>query len=574
MRGPRAGPSVGEPAVHPDPLTVLKLVVGHCRRMQEKMLAQLAAAESRHRRVIADLEEEKRRHAEDTAEGDDVTCILEKERERLQQQLEFERGQSRRLEREHRRLQEQLEEERAQHKQLASALARECQRASSRLQEEGHRAGEASRRLDRERLATQSLRAQLEAEKRRALQTEARAEEQLAEVDTEREQLRARLRREETQSRALQQELERLRGELERALQGGGGGGGESGLKEVQGGGAGAESGTREVQERRRPLERSSVTTQMDLEWEEEEEEKEEGAPKMNGHLPAQKEQEENGKDNSVQDNGLPENRSCPPPHAVQNHIQGQSSLSASPCSSPMLAKRAGQAPQASPTSSATAAASTSVSTNSGSTVTLQSSYQAGIHQRFHAARHKFQGHPDPEPQTQASGSRGGEGGSPSSPRALSPCSTPSPEASPARQMARSTVTQVLSRFTVQQPGSAKPTGTTATAAPAPNSSPFGTDYRNMAPSSPSLSASSRGTPSGALSPGIRSPVIPRAERGNPPPIPPKKPGLAQAPPSPATVARANHSNHFAEPLSPTSCGLTSGQDGVKELDMVLSSSG
>lgn len=38
--------------------------------------------------VIADLEEEKRRHAEDTAEGDDVTCILEKERERLLQQVE------------------------------------------------------------------------------------------------------------------------------------------------------------------------------------------------------------------------------------------------------------------------------------------------------------------------------------------------------------------------------------------------------------------------------------------------------------------------------------------------------
>lgn len=51
MRGPRAGPSTGEPAVHPDPLTVLKLVVGHCRRMQEKMLAQLAVAENRHRRV-------------------------------------------------------------------------------------------------------------------------------------------------------------------------------------------------------------------------------------------------------------------------------------------------------------------------------------------------------------------------------------------------------------------------------------------------------------------------------------------------------------------------------------------
>lgn len=37
--------------------------------------------------VIADLEEERRKHAEDTAEGDDVTYILEKERERLHQQV-------------------------------------------------------------------------------------------------------------------------------------------------------------------------------------------------------------------------------------------------------------------------------------------------------------------------------------------------------------------------------------------------------------------------------------------------------------------------------------------------------
>lgn len=38
-----------------NPLVVLKLVVSHCRRMQEKMLAQLAAAESRHRRVGLDV---------------------------------------------------------------------------------------------------------------------------------------------------------------------------------------------------------------------------------------------------------------------------------------------------------------------------------------------------------------------------------------------------------------------------------------------------------------------------------------------------------------------------------------
>lgn len=37
--------------------------------------------------MILDLEEERQRHAQDTAEGDDVTYMLEKERERLTQQV-------------------------------------------------------------------------------------------------------------------------------------------------------------------------------------------------------------------------------------------------------------------------------------------------------------------------------------------------------------------------------------------------------------------------------------------------------------------------------------------------------
>lgn len=37
--------------VGPNPLAVLKLVMAHCKRMQERMMGQLAAAESRHRRV-------------------------------------------------------------------------------------------------------------------------------------------------------------------------------------------------------------------------------------------------------------------------------------------------------------------------------------------------------------------------------------------------------------------------------------------------------------------------------------------------------------------------------------------
>uniref|UniRef100_A0A667YLS6 CTTNBP2 N-terminal like n=1 Tax=Myripristis murdjan TaxID=586833 RepID=A0A667YLS6_9TELE len=482
-----------------NPLVVLKLVVSHCRRMQEKMLAQLAAAESRHRRVIADLEEEKRRHAEDTAEGDDVTYILEKERERLQQQLEFERSQVRRLEKEQRRITDQLEEERAQHKQLSCALAKECKWASARALEEGHRLTELGRKLDK---TSQALRKELEEERRKALQMEARVEEQLAEFDTEREQLRSRLKKEE-----LKRKLEAANkvGEVR---------------EEVT---ASVEGGRKEEWVTKVPLPKT-VTETIKIEDLEEEEIRPPAQPKVNGHHCLVETSGSHGP------HSTPSGKTC-----VENGIETGNSVaqtSLSPYSS-ILAKH----PPGSPVLG-----------------NYQASYQAGINQRFHAARHKFQGAGDLEPQSQIT-----QPARPHSPKDPSSVSSPSPDSSPVKQMARSTVTQALSRFaTVQQNATPKLSTT--------NNSPFGTDYRNLAaPLSPVI-----GRAAGALPQGVRSPTIPRADRGNPPPIPPKKPGLAQAPPSPAAVPRS--ANHFPDSSLSGSCGLTSSQEGVKELDMVVSS--
>ncbi|KAK1902255.1 CTTNBP2 N-terminal-like protein [Dissostichus eleginoides] len=456
----------GCPSATSNPLVVLKLVVGHCRRMQEKMLAQLAAAESRHRRVIADLEEEKRRHAEDTAEGDDVTYILEKERERLQQQLEFERSQVRRLEKEQRRMTEQIEEERAQHKQLSCALAKECKWASSRALEEGHRLSEVNRKLDKEKESCQ-----------------------LAEFDTEREQLRSRLKKEEAHCCQLQQQVQELKRKLE-----------ERGVAEAVGAPVQAERKEWATRPPPRQIAVDMVTSE-DLEED------------------TQQHEQPNVPDCTEETDGHPD-----PDSALSDDIclhngdedspvhQSQASSSnlppSSPCSSPVLAKR----PPGSP-----------------SPGSYQSPYQAGINQRFHAARHKFQGTIDPEPQTQAA-----QPALPPSPKDAPPVtSSPPLESSPVKQMARSTVTQVLSRFTTGQQNAAPKSAS-------PNNSPFGTDYRSLAaPLSPVIARAA-----GVLQQGIRSPTIPRADRGNPPPIPPQE----------------------------AHCGLTSSQEGVKELDMVVSS--
>lgn len=181
-----------------NPLSILKVVMKQCKNMQERMLSQLAAAESRHRKVILDLEEERQRHAQDTAEGDDVTYMLEKERERLTQQLEFEKSQVKKFEKEQKKLSSQLEEERSRHKQLSSMLVRECKKATSKAAEEGQKAGELSLKLEKEKSRVSKLEEELAAERKRGLQTEAQVEKQLSEFDIEREQLRAKLNREET----------------------------------------------------------------------------------------------------------------------------------------------------------------------------------------------------------------------------------------------------------------------------------------------------------------------------------------------------------------------------------------
>lgn len=228
-----------------------------------------------------------------------------------------------------------------------------------------------------------------------------------------------------------------------------------------------------------------------------------------------------------------------PSPHQTQTSLSLSSAAlpahsHSSPCTSPVLVKRC---------------------TGSMSQGSYQSPYQAGINQRFHAARHKFQGSSEPDSQSQPA-----QPVPALSPKELCPLpSSPPPEASPVKQLARSTVTQALSRFTsVQQSATMKHSAT--------NNSPFGTDYRSLAaPLSPVA-----GRTAGAVPQAVRSPTITRVERGNPPPIPPKKPGLTQAPLSPAAAAKSG--SHFSESPLSGSCGLSSSQDGVKELDMVVSS--
>uniref|UniRef100_UPI00398EC8AB CTTNBP2 N-terminal like b n=1 Tax=Pristiophorus japonicus TaxID=55135 RepID=UPI00398EC8AB len=535
-----------------NPLSVLKVVMTQCKKMQERMVSQLAAAESRHRKVILDLEEERRRHAQDTAEGDDVTYMLEKERERLTQQLEFEKSQVKKVEKDQKKLSAQLEEERSRHKQLTTVLMKECKKATSKAAEEVQRAAELKLKLEQEMARGSELEEELATEKRRALQREALMEKQLSEFDTEKEQQRARLSREENRTRALSEEVQHLKQVIEELKNGT-----ENSIKAVENDPkslvslpleAGANISKSMSPSCQTDFSRMEVSNGSDVKETHRTSSKPSAfAPQLNGHCSAFS---VNNVDNrSTDDNGadclfsagnkaaspslehIVENGSVTVTSGVAPHFTGSaplspsntvnssaaSSVSSSPCSSPVLTKRL--------------ASSASPSTG------FQSSYQAGLNQRFHAARFKFQAQVEQDQQA------GGLQSPPS--RDLSPTAS---DSSTAKQLARNTVTQVLSRFT-SQPGTLK----------TPNNSPFGTDYRQLgsSPKTPtgdvshSPTSSKVSSPQSPLAPGIKSPTISRVDRGNPPPIPPKKPGLAQSPAPPHPLGRA------AADGGPSQTGLT-----------------
>ncbi|XP_057673615.1 CTTNBP2 N-terminal-like protein isoform X2 [Corythoichthys intestinalis] len=461
-----------EQGVGPNPLAVLKLVMAHCKRMQERMMRQLAATESRHKK------------------------------------LEIERAAVRQLERAQEEAMSQAEDSLTQHQQLSSTLSLELQKASTRADEEAHKVLELRTMLQEETGAVEKLQKLLEEEKNRSAEFEAENKRKLAEFTTEQVELKARLINEEFKSKELRRQLEHLKKRLAETSE----------RKEV----------LTVINELPSKVAVASTAIQTEPDGKVIVPAKGSSLVKVNGHHTVKETdqtQEERGTENvGIQENGAGASLHSPltpHPHNIPQSPSStaSSSLSSSPISSPVLVKHL------------------------NSPGFHQSSYQAGVNQRFQAARHKFQTQAELEQQ---------QHGGPLSPRDLSPTTSsisPPPEHSAAKQLARNTVTQVLSRFTSQQAGVKL------------SNSPFGTDYRNVAVSPPGGRS-----PSGHLSPGIRSPLTPRSERTHPPPIPPKKPGISQTPGSPSHSAQTSLFPELSGNCGPTSCG----PDGTTEA--VLSS--
>ncbi|XP_042209798.1 cortactin-binding protein 2-like isoform X2 [Homarus americanus] len=196
-------------------LAQLEHLIAQQRKAHQRMRHVLREAEKRHSRVVAELEEERRKHEHDTAQGDDVTYALEKDRTRLKQELESERAAKKKAEKELRKVQETLEEERGRQKQIILMLVEERKRLALQYVEERKRSEDLAQILSEEKGRIDSMAEGLEEESKKSLQMEAELEKQLADFDTERQQMRGQLAKKEERINELETLLEKQQREVD-----------------------------------------------------------------------------------------------------------------------------------------------------------------------------------------------------------------------------------------------------------------------------------------------------------------------------------------------------------------------
>ncbi|OPJ68724.1 cortactin-binding protein 2 isoform C [Patagioenas fasciata monilis] len=459
-----------------NPLSILEAVMAHCRKMQERMSAQLAAAENR------------------------------------QKKLEMEKSQLQSLELEHKKLSARLEEERGKNKHIVLMLVKECKQLSGRIVEEAQKLEEVMSKFEEQKKKAAELEESLAAEKQRSTQMEAQMEKQLSEFDTEREQLRAKLHREEAHTSDLREERDKMIKMIEQ-------------LKKEN-----ESKANLSLKNKDKNKDRSLVSVSVETE------EPSSRTVACQTDTVVMDSSTENVKKLPLTVSLKPSTVNplvsgntkvnvCANAALVKPVIDRQSSSSELvPPATPVLTQNQNRIEENGPStgSSPDLPSSTSPFPNSPSlfgpaaptaAAAQNSSLTSSMHS-LHSPSANTTGHPGLNPRIQAARFRFQANANDQDQNGNTTQSPPSRDVSPtsrdnlvAKQVARNTVTQVLSRFTSPQ---------------------------SSAPSRPGTSHSvEAGTYPPVGRPSLKTPSVSRIDRGNPPPIPPKKPGLSQTPSPP-----------------------------------------
>ncbi|XP_035792594.1 CTTNBP2 N-terminal-like protein isoform X2 [Anopheles albimanus] len=193
----------------------LATLVMQQRQAQAKMIEALKDAEERHKRVVQELYDERRKHEHTTAQGDDITYGLEIERSRLKQELDHEREQRSVLEIELKKVQEQFESEKNRQKQIVLLLLAERKKIIIKYIEERKRSEDLAQILSEEKQRVDTIAEGLEEESKKSLRMEAELEKQAQQFEIERKMLHQSLAKEEKRVKEQDVEIMQLKAEIE-----------------------------------------------------------------------------------------------------------------------------------------------------------------------------------------------------------------------------------------------------------------------------------------------------------------------------------------------------------------------
>uniref|UniRef100_A0A182P0T7 CortBP2 domain-containing protein n=1 Tax=Anopheles epiroticus TaxID=199890 RepID=A0A182P0T7_9DIPT len=193
----------------------LAALVMQQRQAQAKMIEALKDAEERHKRVVQELYDERRKHEHTTAQGDDITYGLEIERSRLKQELDHEKEQHKVLEIELKKVQEQFEAEKNRQKQIVLLLLAERKKIIIKYIEERKRSEDLAQILSEEKQRVDTIAEGLEEESKKSLRMEAELEKQAQQFELERKMLHQSLAKEEKRVKEQEVEIQQLKAEIE-----------------------------------------------------------------------------------------------------------------------------------------------------------------------------------------------------------------------------------------------------------------------------------------------------------------------------------------------------------------------
>jgi len=196
-------------------IAALQNVVERQKVAAQKMAVCLRESEQQRSRLVIQLDEERAKHERDTAQGDDITYELEKDRIRLRQDLEAEVAEKQKLEVALKESMNAMEEEKNKQKQIVLVLLADRKKLMKLYLEEKKRSEDLAQMLQDEKTKMETMAAGLEEESKRSLAMEAELEKHLSQFGSERQQLQNKLVTDERRYRDLEEALRKARADVE-----------------------------------------------------------------------------------------------------------------------------------------------------------------------------------------------------------------------------------------------------------------------------------------------------------------------------------------------------------------------